>query len=84
MTVLRVILRDARRSSLLVLMAGLLVGYLGYDMGHYAWHHARLRAGWLQYLKRYHLAHHYQDMDSRFGVSQPLWDWILRSGNLRV
>lgn len=68
----------------LLAMSGLLVGYLAYDMGHFAWHHGRGDAAWFRYLKRYHLAHHYQDMDSRFGVSQPLWDWVFRSGNLRV
>jgi sterol desaturase/sphingolipid hydroxylase (fatty acid hydroxylase superfamily) len=68
----------------LLIMSGLLVGYLAYDLGHFAWHHAKYKAGWFQYLKRYHLAHHYQDMDSRFGVSQPFWDWVFRSGNLRV
>ena len=67
----------------LLLMSGLLVGYLAYDLGHFAWHHASLRAGWFRYLKRYHLAHHFQDMDSRYGVSQPFWDWVFRSGPSR-
>jgi len=65
-------------------MSGLLTGYLAYDMGHLAWHHASLKAGWFRYLQRYHLAHHYKDRDSRFGVSQPLWDWVFRSGDLKM
>jgi len=64
-------------------MSGLLGGYLAYDLGHYAWHHAPCRGGLLLFLKRYHLAHHFKDMDRRFGVSQPLWDWVFRSGGLR-
>jgi sterol desaturase/sphingolipid hydroxylase (fatty acid hydroxylase superfamily) len=68
----------------LAVMSGLLLGYLAYDMGHYAWHHMTFKAGWLKYLKRYHLAHHYQDMDSRFGVSVPLWDWIFGTGRVRT
>ena len=68
----------------LAAMSGLLVGYLGYDLGHMAWHHAACRRGVLRYLKRYHLAHHFRDQDSRFGVSQPLWDWVFRSGSLRL
>ena len=68
----------------LLLMSGLLAGYLAYDLGHFAWHHGKSAAAWFKYLKRYHLAHHYQDMNSRYGVSQPLWDWVFRSGNLRV
>lgn len=63
----------------LLVMSGLLVGYLGYDLGHYAWHHASFDRGVLRTLKRHHLAHHYQDMDSRFGVSVPLWDWVFGS-----
>ena len=62
---------------------GLLVGYLCYDLGHFAWHHARCRRGPARFLKRYHLAHHFQDQDSRYGVSQPLWDLVFRSGRLR-
>jgi len=68
----------------LLAMSGLLVGYLCYDLGHYAWHHASLASPLLKFLKRYHLAHHFKDMDSRFGVSQPLWDWVFRSGDLRI
>jgi len=68
----------------LLAMSGLLVGYLAYDIGHLAWHHASFRAPWFRYLQRYHLAHHYKDRDSRFGVSQPLWDWVFRSGDLKM
>jgi sterol desaturase/sphingolipid hydroxylase (fatty acid hydroxylase superfamily) len=64
-------------------MGGLLIGYLCYDLGHFAWHHARCRRGPARFLKRYHLAHHFQDQDSRYGVSQPLWDVVFRSGKLR-
>jgi len=67
----------------LATMGGLLIGYLCYDLGHFAWHHARCRRGLARFLKRYHLAHHFQDQDSRYGVSQPLWDIIFRSGKLR-
>jgi sterol desaturase/sphingolipid hydroxylase (fatty acid hydroxylase superfamily) len=65
-------------------MSGLLAGYLAYDLGHYAWHHAAPRAGWLRRLKRHHLAHHFSDVDSRFGVSQPLWDHVFGTGGSRV
>jgi sterol desaturase/sphingolipid hydroxylase (fatty acid hydroxylase superfamily) len=65
-------------------MAGLLLGYLTYDMSHYLSHHHRTDVGWLHFLKRYHLAHHHKDPDSRFGVSSPLWDVIFRSGSLKT
>jgi dihydroceramide fatty acyl 2-hydroxylase len=63
----------------LAALAGLLIGYLGYDLGHFAWHHARCARGWPHFLKRYHLAHHHKDMNSHFGVSQPLWDLVFRT-----
>lgn len=70
--------------SSLAAMAGLLSGYLAYDVSHYLSHHGRIRGPWFRFLRRYHLAHHFRDPDSRYGVSQPLWDIILRSGSLKV
>ncbi|MCS7010571.1 MAG: sterol desaturase family protein [Anaerolineales bacterium] len=58
------------------LTAGFMVGYLIYDLTHYATHHFPMRSGYAKYLKRYHMAHHYKDPNTRFGVSSPLWDWI--------
>ncbi len=58
------------------LMAGFLIGYLVYDLTHYATHHFPMRSGYAKYLKRHHMMHHYKDPDTRFGVSSPLWDWV--------
>ncbi len=58
------------------LFGGFILGYLIYDMTHYATHHFRMRAGALKFLKRYHMAHHYKTPDKRFGVSSPLWDMV--------
>ncbi len=58
------------------LTAGFMLGYLIYDLTHYATHHFPMRSGFAKYLKRYHMAHHYKDPNSRFGVSSPLWDWV--------
>jgi len=58
------------------LMSGFIVGYLTYDLTHYATHHMPMRSGFLKYLKRYHLKHHYKTPDQRFGVSSPLWDFV--------
>ncbi len=57
-------------------MVGFMIGYLVYDMIHYATHHFPMRSGYLKYLKRYHMMHHYKDPDARFGVSSPLWDYV--------
>ena len=61
------------------LVAGFMVGYLVYDLTHYATHHFTMRSGYAKYLKRYHMAHHYKNPDSRYGVSSPLWDWVFRT-----
>ncbi|KAF0106789.1 MAG: hypothetical protein FD146_2381 [Anaerolineaceae bacterium] len=58
------------------LTAGFMVGYLAYDLTHYATHHFTMRRGYAKYIKRYHMAHHYKDPDTRYGVSSPLWDWV--------
>jgi sterol desaturase/sphingolipid hydroxylase (fatty acid hydroxylase superfamily) len=58
------------------LFAGFVTGYLMYDMLHYAEHHLSMKWGFLKYLKRYHLLHHYRTPDDRFGVSSPLWDLV--------
>lgn len=63
------------------LMAGFLVGYLAYDLIHYATHHFTMRRGYWKYIKRYHMAHHYKSPATRYGVSSPLWDWVFRTSN---
>jgi 4-hydroxysphinganine ceramide fatty acyl 2-hydroxylase len=62
-----------------VFFSGFGLGYLVYDMTHYALHHFSLKSGWGQALKRYHLKHHYQDPRNGFGVSSPVWDKIFKT-----
>jgi sterol desaturase/sphingolipid hydroxylase (fatty acid hydroxylase superfamily) len=54
--------------------SGFLIGYLIYDLTHYATHHFAMRKGYLKFLKRYHMMHHYKSPNARFGVSSPIWD----------
>ena len=56
--------------------AGFITGYLAYDMIHYATHHFPMRQRHLRFLKRYHMQHHFETPDPRFGVSSPLWDKV--------
>jgi sterol desaturase/sphingolipid hydroxylase (fatty acid hydroxylase superfamily) len=56
--------------------AGLICGYLCYDMIHYATHHFGMKRGIGAWLKQYHLRHHYKDDHTGYGVSSPLWDYI--------
>lgn len=58
------------------LYSGFTIGYLVYDLTHYATHHFPMRSGVLKYLKRYHMQHHYKTPDARYGVSSPLWDIV--------
>jgi sterol desaturase/sphingolipid hydroxylase (fatty acid hydroxylase superfamily) len=56
--------------------AGLVSGYVAYDMLHYAMHHFRLTSPVLAFLRRHHMQHHAMSWDRRFGVSSPLWDHV--------
>lgn len=58
------------------LFAGFITGYLIYDMVHYATHHLGMKWGFLKFLKRYHLLHHYKTPDDRYGISSPIWDVV--------
>src|SRR4030042_6550581 len=56
---------------------GFLIGYLFYDVSHYAIHHFNMHSKiWLA-VKNHHMKHHYQDPAKGFGVSTPLWDIII-------
>ncbi len=58
---------------------GFLVGYLVYDLGHYAIHHYNMHNKILLAIKNHHMRHHFQDSEKGFGVSSPLWDKIIGS-----
>lgn len=57
-------------------MANFLIGYLCYDYIHYATHHFPMTSKIGKYLRKYHLQHHYSGEASKYGVSNPLWDYI--------
>lgn len=59
--------------------AGFLLGYLCYDMMHYAMHHLRWNHPLWQRIKQHHMLHHYQENDRGFGVSNPLWDYVFNT-----
>ena len=56
-----------------------IIGYLIYDYIHYSTHHFPMKNPVAKFLKLYHLKHHYAGETGRYGVSSPLWDWILGS-----
>lgn len=59
--------------------AGFILGYLFYDITHYAIHHFNMHSKiWLA-IKNHHMKHHYQDEYKGYGVSSPFWDVIFRT-----
>jgi len=51
--------------------------YVGYDMMHYAEHHASASPGtYFGAMKRIHMKHHFSGTDgAAFGITSQLWDW---------
>jgi sterol desaturase/sphingolipid hydroxylase (fatty acid hydroxylase superfamily) len=58
------------------LFAGLAAGYSCYEWLHFQAHHRRPRLRVFKYLKMYHLLHHHDTPELRFGVSSPLFDMV--------
>lgn len=58
------------------IFAGMVFGYLCYDMLHYATHHFSMKKGIWLWLKQHHMRHHYGDDHNGYGVSSPLWDYV--------
>jgi sterol desaturase/sphingolipid hydroxylase (fatty acid hydroxylase superfamily) len=56
--------------------AGLIVGYIWYDMTHYAVHHLKPRTDAGAKLRRHHYLHHFKTPEARYGVSTPIWDFV--------
>jgi len=64
------------------MFAGFVAGYLCYDIGHYAIHHFKMKGKFLTAIKNHHMKHHYQNSESGYGVSSPLWDFIFKTNFL--
>jgi hypothetical protein len=76
--ILSLALWDARRAALV--MVGVMVGYLAYELVHYRIHLGGRKIWWLpRLLIRHHLYHHHKDQTRCYGVTTPLWDWICRT-----
>lgn len=55
---------------------GFTVGYMCYDMTHYYIHHHAPKNRWFKALRKNHMLHHFKDHDTRFCVSNLLWDRV--------
>jgi sterol desaturase/sphingolipid hydroxylase (fatty acid hydroxylase superfamily) len=65
--------------SVVPFFAGFLIGYLFYDISHYAVHHFNMHSKFWLAIKNHHIKHHYQDPDKGYGVSSPIWDYVFRT-----
>ena len=65
-------------------IAFFLVGYLAYDYVHFFIHHFSPRTSAGKFLKKHHLMHHFSNYDSRWGVSNPLWDFVFSTTGSRA
>jgi 4-hydroxysphinganine ceramide fatty acyl 2-hydroxylase len=60
-------------------LAGIITGYVMYDLTHYFIHHSKPANGFYKNLKSYHVLHHYKDPKLGFGVSQKIWDVVFNT-----
>lgn len=56
--------------------ASFVIGYVTYDMMHYATHYAKFKNKWFREIQKNHLDHHYVDHDKGFGLSNVFWDRV--------
>jgi sterol desaturase/sphingolipid hydroxylase (fatty acid hydroxylase superfamily) len=66
-------------SLMLPFFAGFILGYLFYDISHYAIHHFNMHSKFWLAIKNHHMLHHYQDEYKGYGVSSPFWDYVFRT-----
>ena len=59
--------------------AGFTMGYIAYDLLHYAEHHWPMKGPVLKFLRRHHMEHHYKTPKARFGVSTSVWDEVFQT-----
>lgn len=67
------------KTHLFAFFPGFILGYLIYDMMHYAMHHYNFKTEFWKKIKQHHMLHHYSDASKGYGVSSTLWDKILHS-----
>lgn len=61
------------------LMSGFALGYLIYDISHFAIHHFNLKGFYFSQIREHHLRHHFKDSENGFGVSVRFWDKVFNT-----
>lgn len=64
------------RSYWFPIFAGTAAGYIAYDWTHYYTHYFNPKRGIGRWLKRYHMLHHHDSPNHRYGITSPLWDLV--------
>ncbi len=57
-------------------VAGVVLGYVIYDLTHFYLHHFQPRTRLGRALRARHMHHHFRDDDTAYGVSAPWWDVV--------
>lgn len=74
---LRLALGSWERAATVI--AGVIAGYLAYEILHLRMHTSSSSGALIQWMRRHHFRHHFIDPDACFGVTTPLWDVVLRT-----
>ncbi len=62
-----------------IIFAGILLGYVGYDLTHYYIHHGSPDNTHFKEMKSHHNKHHYRNGNLGFGITTKLWDYVYRT-----
>ena len=60
----------------LPIFAGTAAVYVAYDWTHFYTHHANPNSGPGRWMKRYHMLHHHDSPNHRYGITTPIWDFV--------
>jgi 4-hydroxysphinganine ceramide fatty acyl 2-hydroxylase len=60
-------------------VAGIVLGYICYDMTHYSVHHTSPPLKHFQEMKKYHSKHHYVDGNKGYGITSKFWDRVFNT-----
>jgi sterol desaturase/sphingolipid hydroxylase (fatty acid hydroxylase superfamily) len=58
---------------------GFAIGYVSYDIAHYACHQLPMRRGVLRHLRRHHIRHHHARVEGNYAITAIMWDWVFRT-----
>jgi sterol desaturase/sphingolipid hydroxylase (fatty acid hydroxylase superfamily) len=61
------------------LFLGFAIGYVLYDVVHYACHQFPMRHPILRQLRRHHTRHHYGRLDGNYAITAIIWDRVFRT-----